>query len=621
MTNMALVSIRNRNRLASRPHLVPWRAIQPWDSPQSVAIYPATMVPCACRLLALLVTLRHGNSFVTRSWGIDPARRRIAPSLIHLGLLDDDLLSAGHVSIDNQDDDSEPQISQFQSVHELSAVNKRKRQNDTAINISEPTENVDENPLMQVAIKAASALLPKRKRQRNSHSFPVNTEGFSGGLEKLGTSLQTLIGRATHWKEETDQDDAANSPSSHDTALDELLASLREGTDQGRLEDKASFAEIFGLMNEYGHMLESTWTKFMGSIGPNVRVSPVALWYYLEREDERKNPSWKRRAHRYCATAGGENLNDLNHVLGLAQLTYLNTADEVKQGLAKDGYELLYIDLVSEPGRPAHFLAVQTEPDVTLADDELAVVIGIRGTKTVADTITDLLCDAVDYRGGRAHGFLVNSAQYLAEKHKRLLNELAEKSVQSRIVLTLTGHSLGAGVASIAAIEFNDNEFIEAYVYGFGTPPAMSLDLAKETNSFITTVVSDADVIPRLSSVSIANLILSVGSFDWREYAKRDMDHALAELGLRQPIIFNQQLVTLISNSTSKLLDSQAAAIPFGTEPQLMTVELFPPGRCVHFYRDGKGLSASVVPNDFFQEIDVSRSMIPGEFGHGMDIQ
>jgi hypothetical protein len=40
--------------------------------------------------------------------------------------------------------------------------------------------------------------------------------------------------------------------------------------------------------------------------------------------------------------------------------------------------------------------------------------------------------------------------------------------------------------------------------------------------------------------------------------------------------------------------------------------ELFPPGRVIHLYRDGVGVSGCFVPNDFFNEIDVTRRMVDG---------
>mmetsp|Transcript_11327 Transcript_11327/g.18232 ORF Transcript_11327/g.18232 Transcript_11327/m.18232 type:complete len:155 (+) Transcript_11327:3-467(+) len=39
-------------------------------------------------------------------------------------------------------------------------------------------------------------------------------------------------------------------------------------------------------------------------------------------------------------------------------------------------------------------------------------------------------------------------------------------------------------------------------------------------------------------------------------------------------------------------------------------VVLYPPGKCIHFYRDGVGISAVEAPCDLFNEFDVTRTMV-----------
>lgn len=459
----------------------------------------------------------------------------------------------------------------------------------------------------QNVIKAASSLFRRTNQERASTVHSPSMEDRSA-LDRLASGLKSLFETDSG---ESDGDESDAVPPTH--GIQQIVASFRHETKQGRLEDTASFAEMFDVVDKYGDLLKSVWDKFMGNIGHDTRVSPEALWYYVEYEDERKNPSWKRRVHRYMPPASVENLDTLYEFLGFAQLTYLDTAEEIASGLAKAGFQLIYIDLVSEPGRPAHFVAVQTKEDVATSTDELEVLIGVRGTKTVADTMTDLLCDPVDYCGGKAHGFLVRSAKYLAEKHMPMLKDLLHDSGKSKILLSLTGHSLGAGVASIAGIEFNKDDDVYAYVYGYGTPPTLSLGLAEETNTFVTTVVSDADIVPRLSAISLSNLILKLKAFEWAPYAMRDINHALTQLHKGQPRLFSDQLVESLSKGADDLLMSNHNMAKHSEYPEPLEVELYPPGRCIHFFRDGTGLSASVVPNDFFQDIDVSRSMIHGK--------
>jgi hypothetical protein len=48
-------------------------------------------------------------------------------------------------------------------------------------------------------------------------------------------------------------------------------------------------------------------------------------------------------------------------------------------------------------------------------------------------------------------------------------------------------------------------------------------------------------------------------------------------------------------------------------QPEPLPIELYPAGKCIHLYRDGVGISGCIVPNTFFNQIDVSRTMISGE--------
>jgi hypothetical protein len=43
---------------------------------------------------------------------------------------------------------------------------------------------------------------------------------------------------------------------------------------------------------------------------------------------------------------------------------------------------------------------------------------------------------------------------------------------------------------------------------------------------------------------------------------------------------------------------------------QRKEVQLWPPGRCIHFYRDGVGVSVVQTPCTLFNEFDVSRTML-----------
>jgi hypothetical protein len=410
--------------------------------------------------------------------------------------------------------------------------------------------------------------------------------------------------------------------------------------DGGDVRDKTSFADILSLLHqqvigdvtatsdgddpdELKSRLDRVADKYLGDRLSSSFVAALAA--YLEHEDEVKNPSWKRRMHRYCPGIRMQQLEELYRALLLAYYAYGDTEDEIRSNLERRGYELLYCDLTSAPGRPAHYVAVQrSSKNKTASGDKswfsllssssssssssgLPVVIVVRGTKTLADVLTDLLCESCEYRGGKAHAYIVAGGRYLAQKQAPMLRQLAEISGMD-LRVTLVGHSLGAGAATIAGIELaNDRDRPCAVsVMGFGCPALLSRDLAEQVSSYVTTVINDADVVPRMSGASIANLLTEVSAFDWLPYVKRDIQHALDEFF---PAQVSESIMSTVEPHLKSVVESSRKVLP---EQARLAPELYPPGRCIHFYSDGNGVSAAVVPNDFFKEIDVNRRMIDG---------
>jgi Lipase (class 3) len=411
----------------------------------------------------------------------------------------------------------------------------------------------------------------------------------------------------------------------NDQVLSDIVASIREQIEQGsESETKDSFSDIIKLINAYRGKMAEVAKKYFGSINLN-KLSPTAVLYYIEREDEVKNPSWKRRQHRYMPELKIEKVHELYDALKLAQLCYADTADEIRAGLLKHKtpYDLVYVNVQSSPGQPANFVAVQHDQhsfrrsfgkkEKTISSS-LRVIIGVRGTKSASDAITDLLCDTVEYNGGLAHSFMVESGKYIAEKHLALIEDLRTKSGKKKVIVTLIGHSLGAGAASIAGMELHNyaqNQCVPngsvkgirqtksivptiiVKVIGFGCPALVSDTLAKDA-TYITTVVNDADVVPRLSGITVANLLVDIMGFDWMEYVQRDVQFSLNELQQRHSRIFKEMTRQKISETIDTLLTRhlQNTLLKEQSQPRIVP-EVYPPGQCIHLYRDGCGIRSS----------------------------
>eukprot|EP00804_Cyclotella_cryptica_P015086 CCRYP_000664-RB/>CCRYP_000664-RB protein AED:0.05 eAED:0.05 QI:243/1/1/1/1/1/2/1943/782 len=416
------------------------------------------------------------------------------------------------------------------------------------------------------------------------------------------------------------------------------------------------------------------------------QTMPLAtLHYYLENQDSIKTPSWKRRMHRFYSDVEVEKVEELNQALLLSELSYADSVEEVRDGLnrlcgsgdsddkgtriadrfkggsIKPQWELLFCDVESRPNEPSHFLAIQKNS--SKYDDTLHVLMVVRGTKSMSDLLTDALLEATDYEcfdengeiiRGKAHSGIVKSGKYLVQRHEKLLSTLVELSSKRKVEINLIGHSLGAGAATMAAIEWNSQKFkrsnendgnndnaegieVSAHVIGFGCPALLSEPLSAMTEDYVTTVIADADVIPRMSGATLVNLILDLATFDYRKQAERDVEQALRELqyrlaGMKLPtgkskskLPFTiddetiEKVMGYVHRGLEKVVTPGDVEEPGGNNNsggqktikdfQKLEPVLFPPGTCIHFFRDGSGISGTYTPCSFYNEIDVARTM------------
>ena len=111
----------------------------------------------------------------------------------------------------------------------------------------------------------------------------------------------------------------------------------------------------------------------------------------------------------------------------------------------------------------------------------------------------------------------------------------------------------------------------------------------------------------------MTNLLLCLVEFDWIPYAKRDVKHALGELSRVNPSIFNEDFLRKVRQTIFPLIDKHCESLIERELTNRVQPELFPPGRIIHLYRDGYGMSGSFVPNNFFKEFDVTRRMVDGK--------
>ena len=150
-----------------------------------------------------------------------------------------------------------------------------------------------------------------------------------------------------------------------------------------------------------------------------------------------------------------------------------------------------------------------------------SVVIVVRGTLSLSDCVTDALAEPVeiaeagrkwgfDGEGEWAHKGILSTAEWIRmdlEEHglldKLMLGDSARfKNYQ----LKITGHSLGAGCAALLSLMLS-SKFPSLRCLAFSPPGSLtSLSMSRRMSSFTTSYVLNADLVPRLSFLSMEKM-------------------------------------------------------------------------------------------------------------------
>ena len=419
--------------------------------------------------------------------------------------------------------------------------------------------------------------------EANSKSKDGSTDdGIFGFLKALTTSEGK--GRNIHGDKETKDaernlQDVQSSllglltgRKSSQSAVEELVAKARTSSEQGDIADTVSLEQLLHILRKVGQEMGDTFEKHLGGrdLPP---IYPTNLYYFLEAEDEIKNFSWRRRKHRFCEGINFASVEELNSHARIAEIGYRDNMESIKRELSETfGYEVIYCQMDSLPGQPSHFLAVKKGQSSW--SSSLDMLLCVRGTKTITDVITDLLADAVDYRGGKAHSGILQSGLFLAGKHTDTFQEFLKASGKKKINLTLVGHSLGAGAASIAGMELHARDDFDVRVFGFGCPALVSQSLSEGAQSYITTIVGDNDCVPRMSLASMINAVFNVGEYNWVPKAQQDIEDLIDQVQIVLPGIITagvkKRLLVMLHDNLLSTID-----IPRTTNDRIEPV-LFP---------------------------------------------
>ncbi|MED6108750.1 hypothetical protein PIB30_026970 [Stylosanthes scabra] len=186
------------------------------------------------------------------------------------------------------------------------------------------------------------------------------------------------------------------------------------------------------------------------------------------------------------------------------------------------------------------------------------IILGIRGTQTVYDLITDILSSSdgeVTFEGFSTHFGTAESARWFLHHEIDVIRKCLEKHQGFR--LRLVGHSLGGAIAALLAIMIHRKSSKElgfspdiVSAVGYGTPPCVSKELAESCSGFVTTVVMQDDIIPRLSVAALSRLRNEILQTDWMSVIEKEDWRSVIDL-----VANAKQVVYSVQDVANKLAD------------------------------------------------------------------
>ncbi|KAK4441598.1 Sn1-specific diacylglycerol lipase beta [Sesamum alatum] len=215
-------------------------------------------------------------------------------------------------------------------------------------------------------------------------------------------------------------------------------------------------------------------------------------------------------------------VQDLIYHIELAKGAYKDSATGLARNSMLREKDVVKFIKHSSVLRPGYYIGIDKRKKL--------VILGIRGTHTVYDLITDIISSGhedITFEGYSTHFGTAESARWFLNYEMDTIRKCLEKHKDFR--LRLVGHSLGGAIASLLAIMLRKKSLKELgfspdiiTAVGYATPPCVSKELAESCSDFVTTVVMQDDIIPRLSVASLTRLRNEIVETDWVSVLSRE---------------------------------------------------------------------------------------------------
>ncbi|RCH98383.1 hypothetical protein CU097_011616 [Rhizopus azygosporus] len=184
----------------------------------------------------------------------------------------------------------------------------------------------------------------------------------------------------------------------------------------------------------------------------------------------------------------------------------------------------------SEAFRPSYFIARDRFTN--------SIVLSIRGTMSIMDTLTDLVCEYEPWKGGYVHNGMKQSAVWFYQYVVPLLRTFIHENNATGLVIV--GHSLGAATAAILTDmlmecldTFSNGKDFNIKCFGYAPACGLSLDLAEKHKDVVQSFVFAEDIVSKLSYGSM---------MDVKELVIASAEAAKNTVGIADIILGNNKL-------------------------------------------------------------------------------